>query len=193
MTVRLQASLQSLVFVALLAATLFGAAGRINFIEFWLYVAIVAVVSGLALAVLDPDLMQERMRPGGRHLGLRFLPIVILMFLHRGDGWPRPRAPASQRHGPARSGSRGTGPVRLVMDRFSVGNASEPVLFIDPANSVGTWPHSDHHRPYRFVRHPGYTAALVATVTSGIALGSWISTFQLHRLSLHVLDHPYAW
>ena len=31
--------------------------------------------------------------------------------------------------------------------------------------------------PYRFVRHPGYTAALVAAVTSGIALGSWISTF----------------
>jgi protein-S-isoprenylcysteine O-methyltransferase Ste14 len=31
--------------------------------------------------------------------------------------------------------------------------------------------------PYRFVRHPGYTAALLAAVTSGIALGSWISTF----------------
>ena len=72
MTVRLQASLQSLVFVVLLAATLFGAAGRINFIEFWLYVAIVAVVSGLALAVLDPDLMQERMRPGWPSLGSAF-------------------------------------------------------------------------------------------------------------------------
>jgi protein-S-isoprenylcysteine O-methyltransferase Ste14 len=31
--------------------------------------------------------------------------------------------------------------------------------------------------PYCFVRHPGYTAALLAAVTSGIALGSWISTF----------------
>ena len=31
--------------------------------------------------------------------------------------------------------------------------------------------------PYGFVRHPGYTVALVAAVTSGIALGSWISTF----------------
>ena len=31
--------------------------------------------------------------------------------------------------------------------------------------------------PYRFVRHPGYTAGLLAAVTSGIALGSWISTF----------------
>jgi protein-S-isoprenylcysteine O-methyltransferase Ste14 len=31
--------------------------------------------------------------------------------------------------------------------------------------------------PYRFVRHPGYTAGLLAAITSGIALGSWISTF----------------
>ena len=31
--------------------------------------------------------------------------------------------------------------------------------------------------PYRFVRHPGYTAALVIAIASGIALGSWLSTF----------------
>jgi len=31
--------------------------------------------------------------------------------------------------------------------------------------------------PYGFIRHPGYTAALVAAVTSGLALGSWISIF----------------
>lgn len=82
MTVRLQASLQSLVFVLLLTATLFGAAGRIDLIEFWLYIAVVAAVCVLALAVLDPDLMQERMRPGGRRVGLCFLPMVALMFLH---------------------------------------------------------------------------------------------------------------
>src|SRR6266516_280809 len=82
MTVRLQASLQSLVFVLLLAGTLFGAAGGIDFIVFWLYIAVVAAVSALSLTVLDSDLMQERMRPGGRRVGLRFLPIVIVMFLH---------------------------------------------------------------------------------------------------------------
>ncbi len=65
MAVRLQASLQSLVFLLLLAGTLFGAAGRIDIIEFWVYVAILAAVSVLSLSVLDPDLMQERMRPGG--------------------------------------------------------------------------------------------------------------------------------
>ena len=30
--------------------------------------------------------------------------------------------------------------------------------------------------PYRFVRHPGYTAAFVMIVASGVALGSWLAT-----------------
>jgi hypothetical protein len=42
MTVRLQASIQSLVFVVVQAATLFGAAGLIDIVEFWVYVAILA-------------------------------------------------------------------------------------------------------------------------------------------------------
>ena len=82
MTIRLQASVQSLVFLIMLAATLFGTAGRFDIIEFWVYIAIVAAVSALSLAILDPDLIQERMRPGGRRVGLHFLPIIIVIFLH---------------------------------------------------------------------------------------------------------------
>jgi len=63
MTVRLQASLQSLVFVVLLAATLFGAAGGVNFIEFWLCVAVVAAVSGLAHADSGKAGFQPALRP----------------------------------------------------------------------------------------------------------------------------------
>ena len=82
MTIRLRASVQSLVFVIMLAATLFGAAGRIDIIEFWVYIAIIATVSALSLTILDTDLMQERMRPGGRRVGWHFLPLIIVMFLH---------------------------------------------------------------------------------------------------------------
>ena len=39
--------------VILLAATLFGTAGRFDIIEFWAYIAIVAAVSALSLAILD--------------------------------------------------------------------------------------------------------------------------------------------
>jgi hypothetical protein len=67
--IRLQAFVQSLVFVIMLAATLFGTVGRFDIIEFWVYIAIVAAVSALSLVILDPDLMQERMRAGGRRVG----------------------------------------------------------------------------------------------------------------------------
>jgi hypothetical protein len=81
-TIRLKASVQTLVFVIMLAATLFGSAGRFDIIEFWVYIAIVAAVSALSLAILDPDLMQERMRPGGRRVGWHFLPLTVLIFVH---------------------------------------------------------------------------------------------------------------
>ena len=31
---------------------------------------------------LDPDLIRERVQPGGRSVGLRFLPLLIFVFLH---------------------------------------------------------------------------------------------------------------
>jgi hypothetical protein len=96
MTIRLQASVQSLVFVIMLAAALFGTAGRFDIIEFWVYIAIVAAVSALSLTILDADLMQERMRPGGRRVGWHFLPLTVLIFVHTlldqkwsSFSWPR--------------------------------------------------------------------------------------------------------
>ncbi len=177
MTVRLQASLQSLVFLLLLAGTLFGAAGRIDIIEFWVYVAILAAVSVLSLSVLDPDLMQERMRPGGQRVGLRFLPIIVIMFLHWAVvGIDRGRLHASDTIPALLEG------IALVL----FGLAWIVLLWAMHVNRFfSSIPRIQSERghvvittgPYRFVRHPGYTAALVAAVTSGIALGSWISTF----------------
>ena len=177
MSVRLQASIQSVVFVVLLAATLFGTAGRIDIAEFWMYVAVLAAVSALSLTILDPDLMQERMRPGGRRVGLRFLPLVIVMFLHWAvAGFDRGRLHLSDTVPPALEA--------VAMALFALAwivfvwamyvnrfFSSIPRIQSERGHSVITT------GPYRVVRHPGYTAALLAAVTSGIALGSWISTF----------------
>jgi len=177
MTIRLRASVQSLVFVVMQAATLFGAAGRIDIVEFWVYVAILAAVSALSLTLLDPDLMQERMRPGGRRVGLRFLPIIVVMFVHwTVAGLDRGRLHLSDTVLP------GLEAVALALfalawivfvwamyvNRFF---SSIPRIQSERGHAVITT------GPYRFVRHPGYTAALLAAVTSGLALGSWISTF----------------
>jgi protein-S-isoprenylcysteine O-methyltransferase Ste14 len=177
MTIRLQASVQSLVFVILLAATLFGTAGRVDIIEFWVYIAIVAAVSALSLTILDTDLMQERMRPGGRRVGWHFLPLIIVMFLHWAvAGLDRGHLHLSDAVQP------GLQVVALVLfalawivlvwamyvNRFF---SSIPRIQSERGHTVIS------SGPYRFVRHPGYTAGLLAAITSGIALGSWISTF----------------
>lgn len=177
MTIRLQASVQSLAFVTMLAATLFGTAGRFDIVEFWVYIAIVAAVSALSLTILDTDLMQERMRPGGRRVGWHFLPLIIAMFLHwavagldRGHLYLSDAVPA------------GVKVVALFLfalawivfvcamyvNRFF---SSIPRIQSERGHTV------INTGPYRFVRHPGYTAGLLAAITSGIALGSWISTF----------------
>ena len=171
MTIRLQASVQSLVFVIVLAATLFGAAGRIDIIEFWVYIAIIATVSALSLTILDTDLMQERMRPGGRRVGWHFLPLIIVIFLHWAvAGLDRGHLHLSDEVKP------GLEVVALVLfalawivfvwamyvNRFF---SSIPRIQSERGHTVVSG------GPYRFVRHPGYTASLLAAVTSGLALG----------------------
>jgi hypothetical protein len=144
MTIRLQASVQTLVFVIMLAATLFGTAGRIDIIEFWVYIAIVAAASALSLTILDDDLMQERMRPGGRRVGLHLLPIIIFMFLHWAvAGIDRGRLHISD------AVPRSLEVVALVLfaclDCDRLGHVRESLLFIGPANPVRTRPYGDQH------------------------------------------------
>jgi protein-S-isoprenylcysteine O-methyltransferase Ste14 len=177
MTVRLQACIQSVMFVVAAAAALFGAAGRIDIAEFWVYVAILAAVSTLSLTVLDPDLVQERMRPGGRRIGLRFLPVVVVMFLHWAmAGLDRGRLHLSDTVPP------GLEAVALALFAFAW-IAFVWAMYVNRFfSSIARIQSERGHTvitagPYRFVRHPGYTAALLAAVTSGIALGSWVSTF----------------
>jgi p-aminobenzoyl-glutamate transporter AbgT len=91
-TIRLKASIQTLVFVILLAATLFGSAGRFDIIEFWVYIAIVVGASVSSLIILDSDLMQERMQPGGHRVGAAYYCYISAL----GRGGLRPWAPPSQ-------------------------------------------------------------------------------------------------
>src|SRR5262245_39744800 len=65
-------------FVVAAAAALFAAAGTVAIPGFWAYLAILAVVMIVSFAALDPDLLRERMRPGGKKppLALRVFSLV---------------------------------------------------------------------------------------------------------------------
>src|SRR5207245_10011062 len=73
---------QTLWFILLVTAVLFGAAGRIDIPMFWLYVGVIAAVSVAGLFLIDEDLAQERMRPGGHPPGLRLYFIFLLCVAH---------------------------------------------------------------------------------------------------------------
>ncbi len=74
------AYLKAGLFVVAAAAALFAAAGTVAIPGFWTYLAIFAVVMIVSFAALDPDLLRERMRPGGKKpLALRIFSLVLLM------------------------------------------------------------------------------------------------------------------
>jgi protein-S-isoprenylcysteine O-methyltransferase Ste14 len=171
-----QATVQILLFVILPALILFGTAGRLDIAAFWFYVAVLAAGSGLALAVTDPDLTLERMRPGGQRVGLRFLPIILWLVAHWAlAGLDRGRLHFSD-----------FVPSELQIAAF-LAFSFAGLAFIWAMNvnryfsSIPRIQSERGHQlissgPYRFVRHPGYMTALVAATASGIALGSWLST-----------------
>jgi protein-S-isoprenylcysteine O-methyltransferase Ste14 len=56
-----------------------------------------------------------------------------------------------------------------------LGNARQPLLFVRGPHPIRARQHVVSDGPYRFVRHPGYTAALVIILANGLALGSWLA------------------
>jgi hypothetical protein len=75
------AYLQAGFFVVAAGAALFAAAGTAAIPGFWAYLAIFAIVMIVSFATLDPDLLRERMRPGGKKppLSLRIFSLVLFI------------------------------------------------------------------------------------------------------------------
>jgi len=73
------AYVQSALFLVLMAIALFASAGTLAVAGFWLYLAIQLAAVVASFVLLSPDLIRERMRPGGQSppLGLRLAIIVL--------------------------------------------------------------------------------------------------------------------
>jgi protein-S-isoprenylcysteine O-methyltransferase Ste14 len=184
------AYLKAGLFVVAAAAALFAAAGTVAIPGFWVYLAIFAVVMIVSFAALDPDLLRERMRPGGGKppLSLRLFSLVlfthwIVAGLDRGrfhwsdnlPGWLQGICLVTVAAGYA-----------LALWAMRVNRFFSSVIRIQ--NDRGQ--HVVTTGPYAFVRHPGYTAGILIIAASGPALGSWLAAtlvvifclpFLLHR------------
>jgi protein-S-isoprenylcysteine O-methyltransferase Ste14 len=163
------------IMMAVCAVVLFGAAGRLDIIEFWSWLVELAAICVATVLLIEPDLVRERMRPAGQRPSpgywlstLLFIVVLAVAGLDRGRLHWSDSVPVWLRA------------VALLL--FAL--AWVPVIWAMRVNrffSSAVRIQTDRGQrvisdgPYRFVRHPGYTAALVVILVNGVALGSWLA------------------
>ena len=157
------------------AAVLFGSAGRMDIIEFWCWLLELATISVATVLLIEPDLVRERMRPGGQRPSpgywlatLLFLVDLAVAGLDRGRLYWSDSVPAWL---------RALALLLFVLAWVPVIWAMRVNRFFSSAVRIQSerGQHVVSDGPYRFVRHPGYTAALVIILANGLALGSWLA------------------
>jgi len=154
-------------------------AGRADLPTVWGLLAIIAAFTVVTLWRIDPGLLRERFSPGPgnrdrvtRPLTLVFLAthwVVAALDVGRFHWSPIPSqvqlvgllgyaAALTGIHWAMRANPFYSSAVRLQADR-----GQRPVT----------------NGPYRFVRHPGYTASMLGMVCGGLAFGSWVGLVPL--------------
>ncbi len=172
--------LRVLITESILAATLFSSAGRMDLPWFWAVLALHASCLLAAISFIDPDLREERLRPGpggrSRQVRLFALPMVLAHVVVAGMdvgrfGW--------------------SGPIPLVVQAAALGGYAAGMglslwamianRFFSPVVRIQV--ERGHHLvtdgPYGYLRHPGYTGLIIGSVCGGVALGSWWSLVPL--------------
>ena len=183
------AYLEAGLFVVAAAAALFVAAGTIAISSFWAYLAIFAIVMIVSFVTLDPGLLRERMRPGGKKLPLSLRIFSLVLFVHWiVAGLDRGRFHWSDDVPDWLQGvclfTVAAG-YALALWAMRVNRFFSSVIRIQTDRGQ----HVITTGPYAFVRHPGYTAGILIIVASGPALGSWLAAALLVIFSLPFLLH----
>jgi protein-S-isoprenylcysteine O-methyltransferase Ste14 len=181
------AYVQSVFFLVLAAAALFGGAGTLAIPSFWIYLTILAAVFAASLLGLDPDLARERMRPGGQRapLALQLLAIVfaahwLVAGLDRGRFHWSDTVPQWLQAVGLIGVAAGNA---LCFWAMRVNRFFSSIIRIQADRGQ----HVIDGGPYAVVRHPGYIAGILFLGTSGIALGSWLAWAILVVFSLPFL------
>lgn len=166
---------QSFGFCAVIGLLLFGCAGRFDLPFFWAYLLVCAACFTVATLTIEPDLFRERIRPGGQPLKLRYYALLVPPMVHWSIAgldvgrfhWSDSVAPALQTVALAIFASA----LALITWAMRVNRFFSSVIRLqeDRGHELVTG------GPYRWVRHPGYSAGFFFCLSSGIALGSWLA------------------
>jgi protein-S-isoprenylcysteine O-methyltransferase Ste14 len=166
---------QCLGFCVLTGVSLFGSAGRVDLPLFWAYLLDCVVSFSIAGLIIEPELFRERIRPGGRPIELRYYALILPPAAHWliagfdvGRFHWSDTIPTGVRIGGLAIFASG---LALIVWAMRVNRYFSSIIRLqeDRGHELVTG------GPYRWVRHPGYIAALMFCVSSGFALGSWLS------------------
>lgn len=172
------AYLQSIASMLAITGVLLASAGRFDLAPIWEYLALFAVSGVAGSFFVDPDLMRERWRPGGKRMPAGYGLLALLALAHLGlAGLDLGRYHWSD----TVPGELRVGALAALAVSFAVLTWA---MHVNPFFSSVVRIQSERgHKliregPYRIVRHPGYAAALVACLASGLALGSWLAALS---------------
>jgi len=165
----------NVLWLVLVGGVLFSSAGRFDILPFWEYLGGFAGLGLLSIPFVDPGLLKERMRPGGRRLDARYLLLLGLVVVH----WSVAGMDLGRYHWapPIPTGLQLAGLAAFVLSFAGITWTMHVNRFFSTVVRIQT--DRGHELvtagPYRGVRHPGYAFALVGGLSSGVALGSWLS------------------
>jgi len=160
------------------AAILLGAAGRLDLLSMWAYAGLWLLSSIAGVLTADPGLVRERLRPGPgarETFALAVFAATVIVLAH----WVIAGVDVGRLHW------SDAVPRALRWMGFLVLGTSLAVAhwstYVNPFFSSVVRIQSERgHRvvssgPYAYVRHPGYAAGIGMALSSGLALGSWLS------------------
>ena len=169
------AYVQSALFLVLMTVALFASAGTIAIVGFWLYLAIQLTGIVASFVLLPPDLVRERMRPGGQKppLALR-LSVIVILIAFVVAGLDRGRFHWSDDVPPWLQG------LSLVVVAANYAFVFWAMMVNRFFSSIVRIQADRGQRvvasgPYAHVRHPGYLGGILIVLCSGPALGSWLA------------------
>jgi len=161
-------------FMVLLAASSLVLAGRVDLPMLDAFLVACAVLSLIAILIIDPELVRERWRRGQAGedpvrlttIRLLFLSTFVFAFLDVGRlHWSNTVPPAVQLAGLAVF----TLAFLWELWAVSVNRFFVPVIRVQSERGH----HVISNGPYAIVRHPGYAAMVVMAPAAALALGSW--------------------
>jgi protein-S-isoprenylcysteine O-methyltransferase Ste14 len=181
---RIRIVVASLLFPLVVGTVIFLAAGRWDFPFVWGVLGTLTLLCIALSLTVGPDLIRERTHPGPGSRERLVRPLVSLMLLVH---WIVAGLDIGRFHWSEVScalqtaGLVGYAVAAALVDWAVISN---------PFYSTVVRIQSDrgHYAvtrgPYRYVRHPGYTATILGAWSAGIALGSWVALTPLVLMTL---------